>query len=170
MIAAENCGYAASVRATEQSDEMVCWKGDVRSEVRELLIDSRGEFVQWNACRVILHEAQSYGSECEVAMPRASTVFSQEREFSELLACWKEESAFLSSAANMAMLPSYQRIVGMGKAAVPWLLQELKREPDQYFWALRAITGADPVATSDRGCIPKMAQAWLEWGQKEGCL
>ena len=39
----------------------------------------------------------------------------------------------------MAMLKPYQRIVGMG-LSVPLILEELRREPDQWFWALEAIT------------------------------
>jgi hypothetical protein len=33
----------------------------------------------------------------------------------------------------MAMLPPYQQIIGMGPPAVPLILEELRREPDQWF-------------------------------------
>lgn len=66
------------------------------------------------------------------------------------------------------MHPAYQRIIGMGDAAVPLILQELERSPDHWFWALNAITGADPVPESRRGVMSEMVKAWLEWGVQHG--
>jgi len=68
----------------------------------------------------------------------------------------------------MAMLPSYQRIIGMGLAAVPLLLEELSREPDHWFWALEAITEENPVPREAAGNVPLMAKAWVEWGKQHG--
>jgi hypothetical protein len=70
-----------------------------------------------------------------------------------------------SSAAAAAMHPAYQRIIGKGRAALPFILRELQAKPDHWFWALGAITGLDPVPESDRGNIQKMADAWISWGK-----
>jgi hypothetical protein len=43
---------------------------------------------------------------------------------------WNEQSRYLSNIAQMSMLGPYQRIIGMGTAAVPLILEELRREPD----------------------------------------
>ena len=43
-----------------------------------------------------------------------------------------------------------------------------RREPDHWFWGLKAITGEDPVALADRGKVGRMAQAWLDWAKKRG--
>jgi len=83
---------------------------------------------------------------------------------------WKEESRFLSNTAQMAMLKPYQRIIGMGWSAVPLILEELRREPDQWFWALEAITDDNPVPLQAAGKVRLMAQAWLEWATKQGLL
>ena len=56
--------------------------------------------------------------------------------FARLASEWKEQSLYLSNAAQMAMLKPYQRIIGMGAPAVSLILRELEREPDQWFWAL----------------------------------
>jgi len=56
----------------------------------------------------------------------------------------------------------------MGDAALPLIFQELRREPDHWFWALKAITGEDPVAESDRGRLDKMTTAWLKWAEQNG--
>src|SRR5688572_18926849 len=65
--------------------------------------------------------------------------------FHALAERWKKETAHHSNIAKRAMHPAYQEIVGMGQSVVPLLLAELRREPDDWFWALHAITGADPV-------------------------
>ncbi len=83
---------------------------------------------------------------------------------------WKEQSRFLSNSAQMAMLPSYQRIIGMGLAAVPLLLEELCREPDHWFWALEAITEENAVPPDAAGEVPLMAKAWIDWGKQHGFL
>ncbi len=67
------------------------------------------------------------------------------------------------------MQPAYQRIIGMGGEAVPLLIAQLKSEgddPDQWFWALKAITEADPVSPDDQGDMVKMAQAWIRWAEQ----
>ena len=93
-----------------------------------------------------------------------------EARFRQLVAVWKEQTEHLSSATKMAMHPAYQQIIGMGPVAVPWLLGELRREPDHWFWALWAITGADPIPPENRGKVVEMAQAWLKWGEANGYL
>ena len=56
----------------------------------------------------------------------------------------------------------------MGNPAVPLLLEELRREPDHWFWALEAITQENPVPEDAAGKVRLMAQAWVEWGAREG--
>ncbi|MGZ3397512.1 MAG: hypothetical protein ACXVB2_25695 [Isosphaeraceae bacterium] len=75
--------------------------------------------------------------------------------FRRLSAEWKEQSRYLSNTAQMAMLKPYQRIVGMGLSAVPLILEELRREPDQWFWALEAITEENPRPAPSSGQGPR---------------
>src|SRR5256885_1317850 len=67
------------------------------------------------------------------------------RTFEELADTWRRETGFLSFMQQRALHPAYQRIIGMGWAAVPLLLRELQRQPDHWFWALHAITGEEPA-------------------------
>jgi hypothetical protein len=96
--------------------------------------------------------------------------------FEELASQWRKERNPLSSNAwDNVLNPAYQRIIGMGTDAVRFILQELRRdletgEPDDWFMALWAITGENPVRTEHRGKIREMAQAWLEWGSRQGYL
>ncbi len=91
-----------------------------------------------------------------------------EQRFGRLAAAWKSGRGATSSLTTMAIHPAYQQIIGMGPAAVPLLLRELERAPDHWFWALKAITGTDPVPPEQRGKLSEMASAWLRWGRDQG--
>ena len=91
---------------------------------------------------------------------------SAEERFQRLASQWDAESAFMSSVTQMVMLPSYQKIIGMGWAAVPFMLTDLKSEPRHWFSALRAITDTNPVPPEDAGNVKKMAEAWVKWGRQ----
>lgn len=90
--------------------------------------------------------------------------------FRRLSAEWKDRSRFLSNTAQMAMLQPYQRIIGMGPPAIPLILEELRREPDQWFWALESITDENPVTPEIAGDVLLMAEAWVRWGVQNGLL
>jgi hypothetical protein len=93
---------------------------------------------------------------------------SVEDRFRDLISQWKEATAFTSSTTEIAMHSAYQQIIGMGREVLPLLFAELRERPAQYFWALKAITGEDPVALADRGKIRRMSQAWLDWASRHG--
>jgi len=90
------------------------------------------------------------------------------QRFDKLAAEWRSGVAFSSSLLEMATHPAYQQIIGMGKSAVLFILGELAQTPDHWFWALKAITGEDPVPDADRGNLERMTQAWLVWGARHG--
>jgi hypothetical protein len=101
--------------------------------------------------------------------PIASPEDVRER-FQRQAAEWKEQSRYLSNTAQMAMLKPYQQIIGMGWPAVPLILEELQHEPDQWFWALEAITADNPIPPDAAGKVGLMAQAWIDWGRRQGLL
>ncbi len=91
-----------------------------------------------------------------------------ESKFIRLRDEWKAQRGPESSTQRLAMHPAYQKIIGMGPDVVPLLLRELECDLDSWFWALRAITEADPVPPEARGDGEAMARAWLEWGRERG--
>lgn len=93
---------------------------------------------------------------------------SSERRFSNLVSAWKSGRGYTSSVTKLSTHPAYQQIIGMGMEAVPLILAELERHPDHWFWALKAITGADPVPIESRGDVKNMAAAWIRWGLENG--
>ena len=91
-----------------------------------------------------------------------------EARFAELVIQWKDETEFEPSLARSFMNRAYQQIIGLGAPAVPLILEELRREPDHWFWALTAITGEDPAG--DAETVEDGAVRWLEWGQTRGLI
>jgi len=100
--------------------------------------------------------------------PATRQMYSIEQTFQELATTWREETRFTSSITEMVMHSAYQRIIGLGPAAIPLLLRELERNSDHWFWALHAITGVDPTTPAQKGKVKEMAQAWLYWGREAG--
>ena len=68
------------------------------------------------------------------------------------------------------MHSAYQRLIGLGPQVIPLILGELAKRPGHWFWALSALTGADPVAPADRGQLPAMTASWLQWGRVNGWI
>lgn len=108
--------------------------------------------------------------EVVIALPSVSEQTDAARRFATLAARWHDETAVLSSVSQMAMHPAYQEVIGMGQTAVPLILRELQKKPDHWFWALRAITGEDPIGLEERGKVRAMAAAWIQWGTGHGHL
>jgi hypothetical protein len=81
---------------------------------------------------------------------------------------WKQATRYTSSMSDLATHPAYQRIIGLGPAALPLILRELRRAPDHWFWALKAITGEDPVPSTARGNLSEMTKVWLRWAAERG--
>ncbi len=101
-------------------------------------------------------------------VPTAQQTESIEQKFQRLAAKWRTETGHFSSTSQMFNHPAYQEIIAMGQDVLPLLLRDLAKEPDHWFAALRAITGAQPVPPEDRGRIDRMAEAWLRWAKEHG--
>ena len=79
----------------------------------------------------------------------------------------RTEYTFTAKSVN----PSYQKIIGMGEAAVPFILKDLRDNgPADWFWALNMITDENPITEDMAGNMKAMTEAWLQWGIKVGYL
>jgi len=99
---------------------------------------------------------------------REVTGSSVSRRFRRLAERWRRDTLFTSSIHEMVMNKNYQQIIGLGRPAVPLILEEMRHRPDFWFWALRSITGADPVRKDMAGNLERMTDAWLRWGRRNG--
>lgn len=98
------------------------------------------------------------------------TILRLERTFEYLAREWKRETINLSSVQEIILNPAYQRIIGMGPSVIPFILHQLEKRPGFWFWALRSLTGANPVTQEMRGDVAAMTEAWLNWGREHGYL
>lgn len=93
-----------------------------------------------------------------------------ESKFMELTKQWQTDTAASSSITEKSMHPAYQQIIGMGEKALPYIFSELKSAPHHWFWALKAITGEDPVKPEHRGNLKAMSEDWLAWAEETKLL
>jgi hypothetical protein len=93
------------------------------------------------------------------------TVEDEER-FRQLASKWREETRALSSDSDIVANFAYYQIIGMGERALPLIFEEMKAHGGRWFWALRAITGENPVRSENRGNVRRMNEAWLEWARQ----
>jgi hypothetical protein len=103
-----------------------------------------------------------------LAIARRVPTSHDRRLFEQLSQHLANDMQFSSSTSALYDHPAYRLIVRMGYVAVPLILQELKREPNHWFRALKDITGADPVRVAHRGRMREMANDWLQWGRANG--
>lgn len=96
---------------------------------------------------------------------------SLEQNFKIFKEKYSEETLHLSNVSTMSMNVNYQRIIGMGDIAVHFMLKDLvDNGPFHWFWALNVITGENPIKEEIAGCISKMTDVWIEWGENNGYL
>lgn len=93
---------------------------------------------------------------------------SSAEKFQRLASQWHKAVDHLSSTTARIGHPAYQEIIDLGPAIIPFLLRDLEKNSTHWFYALQKITGADPVAESAAGNVPRMAEAWLQWGRLNG--
>ena len=160
MLAVSRSARQATIvpsRSQDTSNQRSYWVGEIGAAVVTVL--SSGTYVVVDAASGIVTHAGD-------GAPAFSTPSWQ---FQRLAEQWRQERGAESSLTKIAMCPSYQKIIAMGPTAVPMILRELESEgdePDHWFWALGAITGADPVPYEARGNMVRMAEAWIDWGRQ----
>lgn len=90
--------------------------------------------------------------------------------FNALRDHWKSETLMLSSVHDICTHDSYLAIIGLGKEAVPLILEDLKKGPDHWFWALRTITGETPEPSDAAGNMVALSASWIKWGEARGLI
>jgi hypothetical protein len=147
--------------AEKSANWLLCEDDYIDSSILE---EAKAEPFLDRALRSVVREQRGAYEHFSFPLSRATPA----QRFHELAAAWRSATAYLSSPTDMAIQPAYQQIIGMGYEAVPFILAELRDHPDHWFWALKAITGVDPVQPEHRGKIAEMAEAWIRWGRTAG--
>jgi hypothetical protein len=81
---------------------------------------------------------------------------------------WLEDTLLTSSLSEMTQHSAYQQIIGLGPAALPFLLKDLAATPNHWFWALRSIAGEDPAESEET--FEGARTAWLRWGSEHALV
>jgi len=84
------------------------------------------------------------------------------QEFDVLARRWRHETFAISSLTKIYMHPSYQRIIAMGKDGLPLVLNALRENQGNWFYALKYMAGED-VSEGIKNFEDAKA-AWIEWG------
>ncbi len=105
------------------------------------------------------------------ATPRR--VVQQETEtakvFEKLAMQWYSDTMRQSSFMSKILHPAYQKIIGLGEKAIPFILREPQDSASEWFWALEHIARENPVgAEIERPS--EMARIWIAWGKKNRYL
>lgn len=105
-----------------------------------------------------------------VVSKRVEQSTSTESLFKKHAAKWQRDTSYLSSPVDRYSHPSYARIIGLGPDVVSILLRDVRDNQNDWFYALRAITGANPVKKWMAGDVAKMSHAWVQWGRERGLV
>ncbi len=113
-----------------------------------------------NSLTQVVHQIENLVTKYESETARI------EKEFNILAEQWYLETLHSSGYLDKILHPAYQRIIGLGKDVIPFILRELQDAPTDWFWALRALTGEDPTNAAQAGKKEELAKAWLKWGKE----
>ncbi|HEX3356314.1 MAG TPA: hypothetical protein VHS31_04965 [Tepidisphaeraceae bacterium] len=91
---------------------------------------------------------------------------STEEKFFALAAIWRRHIRG-RSIVNYSH-PAYFQIMTMGRAVVPFLLQDVARGVGTWYVALQSILNVSAESPDARGDAAAVRKAWIDWGKRNG--
>ena len=88
--------------------------------------------------------------------------------FRTLVERWRSETGHLSIVQQKVMNRTYLEIIGLGRPALPLLLQELRERPAHWFLALSSISRENPVCHG--ASFDDAVRDWIAWGRARGLI
>lgn len=88
------------------------------------------------------------------------TVYLSER-FDALVKAWKNNTFFESSMSRIIEDPNFQAILAMEEKAVPFIINEIEKEPSVLVWALNMITERS-VESRQRLTVTEACKRWVK--------
>jgi len=83
---------------------------------------------------------------------------------------WKAETAFESNGRKIIENTYYQKMINMGKAAIPLILEKYVQANDHWSYASRRITGISLNESTNYGNLEAIRMDWIEWGVKNNLI
>lgn len=87
--------------------------------------------------------------------------FAAKRKFNEHLNNWNNDTIFLSSVQDIVEHNDFKAIVAMGMKAVPFILDNIDREPSNLVWALNLIYGRK-ITNNPNASISDACKLWIK--------
>ncbi|MCE9523594.1 MAG: hypothetical protein K8S25_14330 [Alphaproteobacteria bacterium] len=87
-------------------------------------------------------------------------------QFYNQLRIWRRETYSDSTIAAKMRHPAFAKIVAMGSTVVPFIIRELRTNPDFLFLALPILTRENPVPPQAAGKVREVINAWLAWAER----
>ena len=85
---------------------------------------------------------------------------SNKLRFQFLLNSWQQQTKFSSSPDLIVQNEHFQSIVAMGKAAIPFIVDEISANPSTLVWALNIIF-KKKISDNPRTTIPQACKLWV---------
>lgn len=91
---------------------------------------------------------------------RKEVLLSRER-FNSLYQNWRKSTMFSSSVSEIIGNPSFQGILDMGMAAVPYIVDMIEKEPSTLVWALNKIYGGK-ISNNPNTTVKEACKLWVK--------
>lgn len=75
---------------------------------------------------------------------------------------WVKKVKYLSSPNQVVEDPNFRSIVEMGSQSVPFIMEQIEKEPSYLVWALNYIYGFK-ISDNSLTTIPEACKAWLKY-------
>lgn len=91
---------------------------------------------------------------------RKEVLLSRER-FNSLYHSWRNNTRYSSSVSDIIGDPSFQSILDMGMAAVPYIVEMIEKEPSTLVWALNKIYGGK-ISNNPNTTVKEACKLWVK--------
>lgn len=81
--------------------------------------------------------------------------------FNDAYARWKQRTKFYSFSHQIIEDPDFQKIIAIGKPAVPLILEKLREQPSLIVWALNLIY-QEKISNNPRTTIEDACKLWIK--------
>jgi hypothetical protein len=82
--------------------------------------------------------------------------------FYQAYTLWTDHINYLSSPIQVIADPNFKAIVDLGYDAIPFIVQELEKEPSYLVWALNQIFGFK-ISDNPDTTIPEAGRLWVKY-------
>ncbi len=88
-------------------------------------------------------------------------ILNEKINFRNHLAAWQSETMFMSSVEDIVSQLDFKAILGMGKRAVPFILDEIEVRPSNLVWALNMIYERKITSKPDT-TVTEACKLWIK--------